>query len=520
MYRMPLILSAIAALALSAASPVQAEVTRLEIASKTPYGTFRPGEYVLWKGKVHGELAPGEAISDLDKVKPNGKGKVEYAADLVLLMPADPSKGNGTLLVDVPNRGRVYGVALYNSPRDEPFESGTLAQGTGFLEDRGFALAEVSWELGKGAELPSFAGPDGKTRYVEGVGFAIMRDTADFLAHGWADSTGTANPLRGAVDRTLASGKSQSGRYLKTFLLDGFNRAQGRRVFDGMHIFVSGSGLVPIMVSSTGPQSSADAAPSFADPEFRGVHEGPFTIGEIMAKVEARGEVPPKIVMISSTTDYLSLRASMGRTGGSGTEEQAIPANVRMYDIAGASHAVLLRSDCKLPRERLDWAPVSRATLLHLDRWISANAAPPANRVMPLEAATGDKEVLAAPKHLPQAVVERPKRDADGNVRGGVRLPDVAVPLGVHAAQQDPPSFSCALAGAFLPFAATKEAREAAKDPRLSIAERYANRDDYVDKIRIAARALQADGFLLPDDAAVIIASAAAKEWEAAPARK
>jgi hypothetical protein len=214
--------------------------------------------------------------------------------------------------------------------------------------------------------------------------------------------------------------------------------------------------------------------------------------------------------MISSTTDFLSLRASMGRTGGEGTAEQAIPANVRMYDIAGASHAVLLKSDCKLPRERLDWAPVSRATLLHLDKWLRTGTTPPANRLMPLEPATGDPEVLAAPKASPKAVIERPKRDADGNVLGGVRLPDVAVPLGVHAAQQDPPSFSCALAGAFLPFAQTKEEREGKNDARPSIAERYHSRDDYVNRIRIAARDLEADGFLLPDDAAVIIAAAAA----------
>jgi hypothetical protein len=104
----------------------------------------------------------------------------------------------------------------------------------------------------------------------------------------------------------------------------------------------------------------------------------------------------------------------------------------------------------------------------------------------------------------------RPRRDADGNAVDGVRLPDVAVPLGTHAAQQDPKSFACALAGAFLPFAATKEAREKANDPRLSIAERYAGRNDYVNRIRMAARSLEAEGFLLPDDAAVIIAAAAA----------
>ena len=363
-------------LLLAGVAPVAAEVVRLEITGKTPYGTFRTGEYVLWRGKVHGELAPGEAIPDLDKARRNEAGKVEYTSEIMLLMPADPSKGNGTLLVDIPNRGRVYGIALYNGPRGEPFNSGNIQQGTGFLEDRGFSLAEVQWELGKGAELPSFTGPDGKTRYVEGAGFAIVRDTADFLARGAVDAAGTPNPLRGAVDRVLASGKSQSGRFLKTFLLNGFNKVNGHRVVDGMHIFVSGSGLLPILVSSPGPESSGDAAPSFADPEFRGVHEGPFTIGEIVAAVDKRGEVAPRIMMVSSTSDFLSLRASLGRTGGAGSDEQALPANVRMYDIAGASHVVQPSSPkCTLPLARLDWTPVSRATLVALDRWVATNVA-------------------------------------------------------------------------------------------------------------------------------------------------
>lgn len=281
-----------------------------------------------------------------------------------------------------------------------------------------------------------------------------------------------------------------------------------------MHIFVSGSGLLPILRSSPGPESSANGTPNFGNPQLRGIHESPLTIGEIVAKVAARGQTPPRIVMLSSTSDFLSIRASLGCTGDSGTDDQPIPANVRMYDIAGASHAVLLNSDCRLPRERLDWMPVSRATLLHLQRWVVSNAAPPPNRLMPLEPASDDPDVLQAPSHLPKAVVQRPKRDPDGNVLGGVRLPDVVVPLGTHAAQQEPKSGSCPLAGAFLPFAITKEAREAQNDKRSSLAERYpAGRDDYANRVRIAARALQAEGFLLDDDAAVIIASAAALKW-------
>ncbi len=71
-----------------------------------------------------------------------------------------------------------------------------------------------------------------------------------------------------------------------------------------MHVFLSGTGMLPIMQTGTGPQSSATGAPSFENPEFRGVHEDVLTIGEIMKRVEARGEKPPLMLMINSTTDY------------------------------------------------------------------------------------------------------------------------------------------------------------------------------------------------------------------------
>ena len=489
-----------------------AKVTRLEITTKQPDGTFQAGDYVRWEGRIHGELSPSaETIPDLDKPARNAHGMVEYAARIILLMPANPATGNGALLVDIPNRGHAYARALYNSPRGLPFQSGNLDQGTGFLENHGFSVAEVYWELGQGADLPSFTGPDGKQRFVEGVGFAIVRDAADFLAHAAIDSTGTPNPLAGRIDRVLASGKSQTGRYLKTFLLDGFNRVDGRRVIDGMHVFVSGAGLLPIMRSGTGPQSSADGAPTFDDPEFPGVHDGVLTIGEIIAKVQARGEIPPKMLMINSTVDYFSIRASLGRTGAKGTADLPLPDNVRMYDIAGGAHATVTKApSCKLAPGRLDWTPVSRATLLRLDAWVTSNVAPPPTRLMPLQPANGDSTVLRAPNNLPDAVIQVPQRDADGNPLGGVRLPDLAVPLGVHGAQNQPLSFTCMLVGAYLPFAATREAREDAHDDRLSLAERYKDQNDYVNRIRVAALEAESEGFLLPEDAAIIENSVAA----------
>ncbi|GJD55649.1 alpha/beta hydrolase domain-containing protein [Methylobacterium dankookense] len=515
---------AIGLAAVTLGGPAQARVTRLELASPQPFGTFRAGDYLRFDGRVVGELSPDDhGIPDLDKAQRNEAGRVAYSARIILIAPADPAAGNGTLLVDVPNRGRAYANALYNSPRAVPMLSGDVGVGTGFLQDRGFAVAEIYWELGRGADLPSFVDGEGRRRFVEGVGFAIVRDAADFLAHAAADGAGTRNPLAGTISRTLGTGKSQDGRFLKTFLLDGFNMAEGRRVFDGMHVFVSGAGLLPIMQSGTGPGSSADGTPNFADPDFPGVHDGPLTIGEIVAKVEARGEIPPRMMLLNSTVDYASLRASLGRTGAHGTADLPLPANVRMYDVAGSSHVNVLKADaCRLPPGRLDWAPVARATLVRLDQWVARNAAPPETRLMPVEPATGDPAVLQAPRNLPDAVVQVPKRDPDGNPIGGVRLPDIAVPLGIHGGQNAPlTSFTCSLVGTYRPFA---RVQADGGDGRPSLAERYRDRSDYVNRVHEAARAAEQQGFLLAEDVAVILNAAAEvpipePKAEAAPPR-
>src|SRR5438874_11032697 len=102
-----------------------------------------------------------------------------------------------------------------------------------------------------------------------------------------------------------------------------------------------------------------------------------------------------------------------------------------------------------------------------------------------------------------------PKVDADGNDLGGIRLPDVAVPLGTHtgwAVRADVPGEMCGNIGQFIPFAKTKAARNAARDPRPSLGERYPQQKSYVNQITHAARDLQAQRFLLAEDVATYIA--------------
>jgi Alpha/beta hydrolase domain len=101
---------------------------------------------------------------------------------------------------------------------------------------------------------------------------------------------------------------------------------------------------------------------------------------------------------------------------------------------------------------------------------------------------------------------------------GGVRLPDMQAPLGANAQQNPPLSFLCSLAAAYVAFPRTKEDADKAHDGHRPVLERYATRNDYVSRIRVAARDLGRDGFLLPEDQAIIIQSAAENPlWRAPP---
>jgi len=62
---------------------------------------------------------------------------------------------------------------LYNSPREPWLPTGSFDRGNGFLQDRGFTVAMLQWELGQGIELPQFAGaPSVSERYANPGSYA------------------------------------------------------------------------------------------------------------------------------------------------------------------------------------------------------------------------------------------------------------------------------------------------------------------------------------------------------------
>ncbi len=84
-----------------------------------------------------------------------------------------------------------------------------------------------------------------KNPRVLGIGMAATRDLVSFLRYEAADAKGTPNPARAKMTRALAFGSSQSGRFLRDFVRDGFNQDQAaRKVFDGVMAHTAGAGGV------------------------------------------------------------------------------------------------------------------------------------------------------------------------------------------------------------------------------------------------------------------------------------
>jgi hypothetical protein len=291
-------------------------------------------------------------------------------------------------------------------------------------------------------------------------------------------------------------------------------------VIDGLHIIQGGAGQIPLLATGPGPGSVAWATPNHREPELRGVHEEPFTYGDIMKVAAPKYRKLPRVVVSHSYNDYLGGRAALTRTGAQGTTDFPIPDNVRMFDISGSPHinGRNKNPECGEGPGQIDWAPAVRAQLVMLDEWVRGKAPPP-SRLFALEARATDAEVFQAPRYLTGAVVMVPKRDRDGNAMSGVVLPDIAVPIASHGYMNTPLTVdACRQAGTYRPFAKTAAERQTG-DERTALDARYPGGiNEYVTKIRVATRALVADRLLLEEDAAVIV-NAAAENSAFAPSR-
>ncbi|SVB30477.1 uncharacterized protein METZ01_LOCUS183331, partial [marine metagenome] len=136
-------------------SAAEAEVVRIDVHSKSDiaggrtYGLAGPYERLL--GRVYFEIDPrnnvNESIIDIQYAPLNGFGRVEFSSDFYLIKPKDVEVGNGTVLVDVMNRGRKRVLHYYNFALAQLEPESEMDMGDGFLLDQGFSLLYVGWQF-------------------------------------------------------------------------------------------------------------------------------------------------------------------------------------------------------------------------------------------------------------------------------------------------------------------------------------------------------------------------------------
>lgn len=416
---------------------------------------------------------------------------------------------------------------------------------------------------------------------VMGLGFAAVRDVVSFLRHRAADDLATPNPLveesaggseddgrPTVISQAYAFGSSQSGRFLRDYLWQGFNEDEdGRIVFDAMipHIAGSRKTFTNFQFSQPGWWSKQH------ENHFQPGDQFPFTYATItdpvsgrtdgiLARCEAthhgeedsghehhhRGGTCPKIMQIDGSTEFWQARASLVVTDGAGNAV-ALPSNVRAYLITGTNHgggtAAPFYSFCGNTPSPVLLNPPQRALLIDLDEWVTHGVPPPATRYPSVGNGTLARTLPPSELGFPdipsvtysglfnylfvtdysvqpptteaEYLVLEPKVGEDGNELAGIRQPIVSVPVATYTGWNvrrpgDAAPDLCTGAGSMFPFPATQADRIDSGDPRLSVEERYPTHEDYVAAVRRAAASLLRERLLLVEDARAIVAEAEA----------
>lgn len=679
-------------LALFGHQSADARVERVEIISRTDVlegNAFgEAGAYEKLSGKVHfavkPETAPNKLIVDLDKAPRNAAGEVEFAADFYILRPKEAVRANGSVLLEIPNRGGKGLLAIMQGGKGSRDPATEEEFGDGFLMRRGTTVAWLGWQwdvreeaglmrlyapVAREEEAKSekeklitglvradfmvnekteehplghfISGNIGGTEYyawhaddpanvltvrdapmakrqviprkewgfvestapptqqgsgaagaksepgprairlnggfepgkiyevvyrardpaIAGLGFAAVRDFASYLKQ-------EKNELAPAR-RVYAAGISQSGRFLRHFLYEGFNADEaGKQAVDAMFVHVAGAGMGSF--NHRFAQPSRDAQPTtalfyptdvfpFADtPQTDPVTEQ--TAG-LLDRAKAAG-VLPKIFYTNTSYEYWSRAASLIHTTPNGKRDLPLMENVRIYLLAGLQHfsapfPPTRVNDRGLLAQHLPNAnPVRwfwRALFVAMDDWVRDGKAPPESRYPKLADKTLVKRDqvnfpkvrgVKLPAHVHEALrfefgpqwkkriltkqppgvgkpfpVLVPQVDQDGNDLGGVRLPQVEVPLAAYTGWnlRDPKTGMAeervSFLGSWFPLPKTKADAKASGDPRVPIAESYPSREEFLKKFSGAANKLVDDRFLLKEDTEALVRRGG-EEWD------
>ncbi len=407
---------------------------------------------------------------------------------------------------------------------------------------------------------------------VVGLGLAAIRDALSFFKYEAKDQKGNPNPLfskkgkKPLIEYNYIFGVSQSGRVIAHMIYQGFHvDEKDRMAFDGARIHVAGGGKGGFnyrFAQTTHHPSDLEGNYMPSDhPPFNYLSDedkGSMGENDLLALAKELGKIP-KIIITNHALEYWTRSASLIHTSIDGKEDASVHKNVRIFMTNGAPHGTpysRYNSVSEHSLSTVNISPVLRATQVMLDEWVSKDISPADSRYPRLD----KDQLISASEHkkampeiegmrhpgrnlqppvcnygpgffttgimtiVPPEVTGHyptlvPAVDQDGNGLGGIRLPEVTVPLGTYQGfnprikEANAIDYLTRFNGSFWPFAVTSDERIIKGDTRLSLEERYGSKEKYLQILTAETNKLVKDRLLLREDADKIINSAIELSW-------
>ncbi len=324
---------------------------------------------------------------------------------------------------------------------------------------------------------------------VGALGYSALRDVGSYFRK-------PGNLVTAKYEYVV--GESQTGRFMREFLYDGYNGdEQGKKVFDVVWSHIAGAARGDFTQPFTLPNGLGIFTGSMYPYSFV-PEKDPVTGKSDSLLAHMSKDVIPKVIITKGDCEYWG----GGRAGAlvtttlDGKKDEKIPDNVRVYMMAGTQHVIAqfpppapMQTQQRANPNNYRWA--MRAILDGADQWVRKGVEPPASRYPSYAAKTlvahddlnfpalpgvqspsiipgGYRADLGGPDKAHKLPFLISRVDADGNDLGGIRLPDVAVPLATYTGwnfrKNDPTDQIVPLNGTFLPFPVTRADREQSKD--------------------------------------------------------
>ncbi len=400
----------------------------------------------------------------------------------------------------------------------------------------------------------------GKDPWVTGLGLAAIRDVASYAKYDLASEF--------PVQKAVAFGVSQTGRFLRHFLYGGFNTDEaGQKVYDGMLIHSAGAGRGSFNHRFAQPSRDAHPYSAFFYPTdlypftSRPQEDGQAGLREGLLD-GTQEEHRPFVFYTNSGYEYWGRAASLIHTSADGTEDVEPLETERIYHLSGGQHSP--GSFPPAPEERLgtgelyrgnpvDFLVTLRALALRMVEWVAEGSEPPPSQFPriakgslvpvgglafpPIPGVVQPKVAHVAYRanygpRWPQGIIDQqppflgppfrtlvPQVDGLGNELAGVRPLELLVPVATYtpwSLRTDASGGAGELTdfrGTYAPLPASEEARAEIRDPRPSLSALYGSKEIYLKQARAAARGLILDGVLLSEDLPRVL-SRAATHWD------